>query len=351
MNSSHIADEILVAYAAKELNEADSTIVCDHAALCPECNLTVTWFKTIRGLMRGDYGQDPSLTSLSRAYAIFREHKLAPKSIRTLPNFESIFKFLSQYVVVPAIAVVALLFIFWTSQTLILSARDNLPGDYLYPVRLNVERLQLAFTLSKDDQVNFLIGIAQNRATEITLLKDKGRYDYIPNTSLSYEDAIDRATRTVDDLAATDPASAAILCAEIDLVVKNNVAELSSDLTQVPPQAQTAIQRAIADSGENVSNEVKKLQSNPPKIKASPTSVPTNAPTAPKLGRQATPQAQPIATEYIKPTAEPTGKPKPTNKLNSNDKATLTAMPSPTDKPKAPKTNATLDKPKANVKP
>ncbi len=74
MNAQHIADEILVAFAADELTPTDAQIVASHTASCAECAKTVARFKTIRFLVRTDESRDPPLAAVMQVRSIFRAY-------------------------------------------------------------------------------------------------------------------------------------------------------------------------------------------------------------------------------------------------------------------------------------
>lgn len=74
MNVQHIADEILVAFAAGELTPADAQIVASHTASCPTCARTVALFKTVRFLVRTDESRDPPAATVMQVRSIFRTY-------------------------------------------------------------------------------------------------------------------------------------------------------------------------------------------------------------------------------------------------------------------------------------
>lgn len=81
MNAQHIADEILVAFAAGDLAPADAQIVASHTASCSTCARTVALFKTVRFLVRTDESRDPPATAVTQVRSIFRPYSASDAHI------------------------------------------------------------------------------------------------------------------------------------------------------------------------------------------------------------------------------------------------------------------------------
>ena len=45
--SNHVSDDLLAAYAAGTLSEAESLLVATHAALCPTCRAAISEFEAV----------------------------------------------------------------------------------------------------------------------------------------------------------------------------------------------------------------------------------------------------------------------------------------------------------------
>jgi anti-sigma factor RsiW len=90
METKHITDEHLIAYAAQELSQAEAEPIQDHLAVCSECNAVVVSFRNIRRLVRSEYGQEPLASTVQRAYAIFHQQQTntSPKGV-----WASLFRF------------------------------------------------------------------------------------------------------------------------------------------------------------------------------------------------------------------------------------------------------------------
>lgn len=74
METQHINDEHLIAFAAHELCEGEAKTVRDHLAVCLECSALVGSFKRIRKLICSDHVLEPPQSTVERAYAIFHQH-------------------------------------------------------------------------------------------------------------------------------------------------------------------------------------------------------------------------------------------------------------------------------------
>lgn len=334
MNSSHISDEQLIAYAAKELGNSESGLVRDHIATCSECNGTVVLFKQIRGLMLSDRGQDPSFATVARAHAIFRQPRLKPQPSRASFNWLPQLLATSRRFFAPAVTALTVLLILVFSQAIVASASESLPGDVLYPVKLNVEGLQVAFTLQKEDKANLLLDLAHKRTTEVATLKDLGRYDSIPIAITAYDNEVNQATGIVNDLAATNPDSASTVGSNMVQALNADKAMLASLASQLPSQAQAAVQNAISVSEKNSASVLNTITTLPVKPKANRTPTPTSTPDA---------SLQP--NRGATPPGKPTDKPNPPNVGKPTDKPKETPVAKPTDKPKETPPGKQTDKP------
>ena len=80
----HISDELIVAYAAGELDEAVSLLVASHMALCPDCRRALASAEALGGAMlertaEAEMGEDELEAVLGRIADVAPEPRQAPK--------------------------------------------------------------------------------------------------------------------------------------------------------------------------------------------------------------------------------------------------------------------------------
>ncbi len=76
-----------------------------------------------------------------------------------------------------AVAVAALALFFVAGGAVVGAAYGKLPDNFLYPVKLTAERVQLAFTFSELEKTELLVSLANRRVSEITAMAEKGKPD------------------------------------------------------------------------------------------------------------------------------------------------------------------------------
>ncbi|MEW5719601.1 MAG: DUF5667 domain-containing protein, partial [Chloroflexota bacterium] len=249
MERVHIPFEQLIAYANKELPESESAIVAAHTATCTECNSTVLYFRTIRGLLRTDYMHDPPAATVARAQSIFREHRAKPQPRpQQRVKWSEFFQVKLRPAVSIGLATLLLTFILVLSQATVAAASEAIPGDTFYPVKISIERLQLIVAMDNQSKAEVLLTIAQNRIDETVKLNAAGRDSYIAPTVTAYEKATRQATNVLENLAQEDANRAAVLCAKADDDLSKNIAVLTTLLDQVPEQSKSVIAHAISES-------------------------------------------------------------------------------------------------------
>lgn len=125
-----------------------------------------------------------------------------------------------------------------------------IPGDALYPVKLNIETFQMSLT-SGSQAVNLELNFSARRLQEVNALVARGRYDQLPAAltalNISLSDAVARYD-ALPDASNTHPDQ---LFQAVDTSVAHNITVLQNLLTRVPDSAKPAIEHAIAESSKN----------------------------------------------------------------------------------------------------
>jgi hypothetical protein len=84
-------------------------------------------------------------------------------------------------------------------HTINLASRLALPGDWLYPAKLSIERLQLALTYDPQAQARLQIEHTHHRTTEIIQLVLENEVEYLPESVIRLETQIDLGLRDLEN--------------------------------------------------------------------------------------------------------------------------------------------------------
>jgi hypothetical protein len=127
----------------------------------------------------------------------------------------------------------------------VLAAGSALPGDALYPLKLNVEQARISLTPDTAQQSELYLEFAQNRLDEMNTLAALGQYDNVAPLATQFNLNVALAVNMARRLADRDPERAlrlegqalqtlGLLKPTIDLVISN-----------APPPLQPALQAAF----------------------------------------------------------------------------------------------------------
>jgi hypothetical protein len=139
------------------------------------------------------------------------------------------------------------------------ASNPALPGDILYPVKLEVEQIQFSI-IPKDAQVNMGIQLMQKRNQEIDRLIELERYNDMNPALQSLEYLSGDAVQNYGNLDSQQHPDANQQGKNLDTAIENNITVLSRVYTMVPPQAQDAIGHAIDMSKKDSSSIEEKLK-------------------------------------------------------------------------------------------
>ena len=142
-----------------------------------------------------------------------------------------------------SLLVVSLAFVF---NTLRLASRLALPGDWLYPAKLSIERVTLAVTFDPTEKAALQIDLTQQRTTEIVQLVLEDNLEQLPDTARRLEAQIDQATSDLQRAEAEDPIQAKALQTAMTGMLENErfILTLLRDLA--PGYASAGLDQAIA---------------------------------------------------------------------------------------------------------
>ena len=307
MEIGHIPYDQRISYALGELNEAKSAVVVAHTDTCDACNSTVVRLRTIRGLVREDFVQDPPAATIARAQAIFRQaHTKPPPQQPARAGWLEFFRTKRRSLAYAGLTALLFALVLMFGQAVVVSAGEAIPGDLLYPVKINVEALQVTLSMDKGNKVERLVVLAQNRIDEIAALKETERFNYIPATVTAYENAVRQAATFLDGLGDEDADRAVALGAEVSDDLSHHIDVLTSLLDQVPEPAKPAIAHAISVSQNGKLKAEQEIEKGKlaPKSNGTPTATRTRPVTPPGLQRTPGPPGTPPG-KFVTPGVPP----------------------------------------------
>jgi hypothetical protein len=127
------------------------------------------------------------------------------------------------------------------------ASNSALPGDALYPVKLQVEHMRVAVA-SPNQRLELELQFIETRQEEIRKLIQTGRYAHLAQASELYKNEMNELASNLVKLEADNQNQAFSLSQQFETALSNNIAVLSELLVKVPVQARPAIENAIEAS-------------------------------------------------------------------------------------------------------
>lgn len=127
------------------------------------------------------------------------------------------------------------------------ASNSALPGDALYPVKLEVEQVRIAVA-SPYRRMELELQFIETRQEEIRRLVQAGRYAQLAQAAELYKNEMNETTSNLVKLEADNPNQAFVFSQQFEAALSNNIAVLSELLVKVPVQARPALENAIEAS-------------------------------------------------------------------------------------------------------
>ena len=133
------------------------------------------------------------------------------------------------------------------ANNLVMASRLTLPGDWLYPAKLNIEQLQLAMTIDPQAQARLQIEFTQRRTTEIVQMVLEDDTIHLPASAERLESQINHTVVDLERARVEDETKAEELILSMQAMLENEafILKLLRDM-----------QPAFADAGLNQAIEV-----------------------------------------------------------------------------------------------
>ena len=206
-----------------------------------------------------------------------------------------------------AVALLLLVFLVAGSSRAVLAARNALPGDTLYGVKIAQERVQVLVTLSSAGDARLHTRFAQRRLLELEELVLENRYEYVEDTVEAYEVQVNAALANLREVASQDPEQVEQIGSQLQAVLRGQTTVLAILSESVPDDTRSQLERAmdVSAAGVVAANEIIAIAV--AQTTATPTSTVTTTftPTATTTGLAAAALTQ-AATTSATPSASPT---------------------------------------------
>lgn len=143
------------------------------------------------------------------------------------------------------VAVLVVLVLVAGASATVAVAQESLPGDTLYPVKVNLEDVQARLSRDAAAEARLHLSFAERRLDEIARLIADQRYDDIAIATSEFESRIQAAIDSLLAVAAGNPAEAQELARQISDALARYAQVLSGMLVAVPETVRPEVQRVI----------------------------------------------------------------------------------------------------------
>lgn len=151
-----------------------------------------------------------------------------------------------------------ILSIFIGSNRAVIAARNTIPGDPLYPVKIAQEQFKLAVTFTAYGDTRLRSEYALRRLVEIQEIILEGRYEYVHDTVEDYENQVEQAVRLLNKVVDRDRLGAETLATDLEGVLSEQVMLLAILSESVPANTKQELRWAmnISEGGVNSAQQV-----------------------------------------------------------------------------------------------
>ena len=157
-----------------------------------------------------------------------------------------------------AVALLLLAFLVAGSSRAVFAARNALPGDRLYGVKIAQERVQVLVTLSSAGDARLHTRFAQRRLLELEELVLENRYEYVEDTVEAYEVQVNAALANLREVASQDPEQVEQIGSQLQAVLRGQTTVLAILSESVPDDTRSQLERAmdVSAAGVVAANEI-----------------------------------------------------------------------------------------------
>jgi hypothetical protein len=138
------------------------------------------------------------------------------------------------------------------SSTIALASQSAIPGDTLYPIKITIEKAELALTPGSLGDARLHIEFAQRRLSEVQSLVLEGKYEYITQTVSDFEYQVNQAVYYLKTAADQNGFLAKALATSLQETLVGQAKLVAILAAIVPPDAKQEMERALQISQDGI---------------------------------------------------------------------------------------------------
>lgn len=227
----------------ESIETARAAYPADKDLIRPELE-TARWIQARKRL----FDPRPGFVAASRKRLIMRIEEVSRQnSGRPTAGFWGLLPNLKQLGFSYGVAILGLLLValIFGGSSVAFAAKDSIPGDPLYRVKIAQENLQLALSLADKNDINLHTEFLRRRVEEIRLMAQSGRGDQVEAVLENYETHLNRALALVSKLAQENNPESEYLAGQLQEELAAQAAIFASIQAELPSQAEVLLQRAL----------------------------------------------------------------------------------------------------------
>jgi Domain of unknown function (DUF5667) len=147
-----------------------------------------------------------------------------------------------------AIVIFVLVVLFGGGIATASAAGNALPGDALYPVKLDLEQARLALTTNRVRKAELHLEFAQRRMGEINALAELGEFERVAPLAKQFNHQLSLALGAAEDLQNLEPGEAQHLQEQVTQVLNNFQGTINLVITHAPPALVPGLQSTFENA-------------------------------------------------------------------------------------------------------
>jgi hypothetical protein len=149
-----------------------------------------------------------------------------------------------------AVVVIVFFALFGGGYVTASAANTALPGDALYPIKLDLEQARVSLTRNRARQAELHLEFAQRRMDEINALSDLGRYERVGPLTKQFNHQLELALGAVQVLKNLQPDEAARLNDQVTDALARFQVTINRVVTNAPTTLRQGLQETINQAGQ-----------------------------------------------------------------------------------------------------
>jgi hypothetical protein len=149
-------------------------------------------------------------------------------------------------------ALVIVLALLANSLVIKAAAQVAYPGDPLYPVKRAEESLKLATAISSTRQAELLVVYTQRRASEVEELILEGRYEYVSQAALDFEQQLTLSLLMLEGIHISEPNQMEGLASDLAATLEGQALLMNVLVSMAPSNSRPGLQRTLTISQQGI---------------------------------------------------------------------------------------------------